>query len=166
MSIARTQSPDSLSARYRRLDTIGMVEMEGGRATPVTSHSKTKDVDVDETLSSDTEGVSQHIYEQASTTPGHRNDESWARARAPVNGVDSSSGNPNLRDNAAERDEDLDSRENGTKADLTCVYLGSDLVEEVILIITEPYSDRLPPKVEDFKRSLELALQVGAVSVS
>ncbi|KAJ8090661.1 hypothetical protein PM082_018218 [Marasmius tenuissimus] len=95
-------------------------------------------------VTSDTKGASQQIHEQAPTTPGHQNDEleEGSQARAPE--PDLSSDDPNV-DNAAGGNDNGDARENGARADLTY---------------------RLSTEVKEYKRSLELALQAGAVSTT
>ncbi|KAJ8090650.1 hypothetical protein PM082_018207 [Marasmius tenuissimus] len=135
----------------RRSGTVEINRAEEGHkhkqlelATFVTFDPNAKDIDVDGALSSDTEGVSRKIHEQAQTTPGDQNDElEGSRARAPEPVL--SSNNPNVH-NAPRGSSDCDAQENsGARADLTYQLL---------------------PKVEKYKQSLELAVQVGAVSLS
>ncbi|KAJ8090652.1 hypothetical protein PM082_018209 [Marasmius tenuissimus] len=131
MSTVRTQSPPPSTQSYRA-DTMELDRVEEGVELANLA------------VTSDTEGASQQIHEQAQTTLGHQNDESEVGSKARALEADLASGNPNV-DNAAGGNSYRDAQENsGAEADLTY---------------------QLPPKVEKHKQSVELALQVSAVSL-
>ncbi|KAK1230397.1 hypothetical protein PQX77_006513 [Marasmius sp. AFHP31] len=145
MLTSRTQSPDSPSTQLQRTDTIKMDRLEAGKSVArVASNSNTVEGSNGDDVLSNADNVSQQIQTQSPTNSDHQTDKSEG-SPARVSEADLSSGNPN-GDDAAGRNGDRDTQENrGTSADLTY---------------------RLPPKVEDYKRSLELALQIGAVSTA
>ncbi|KAJ8090656.1 hypothetical protein PM082_018213 [Marasmius tenuissimus] len=171
MSTAHTQSPGSPSTQSRRSDTVEINRAEEGHkqkqlelATFVTSDPNAKDINDDGALLSDTENV---LYggcfslARATTTRGHQNNES-EEPQARALGADLASGSPDV-DNAAGENSDRDAQENsGAKADLTCVYPGVNFSKKSLI----SYPDQLPPEVAEYKKSLALALQVGAVSTA
>ncbi|KAK1229747.1 hypothetical protein PQX77_007172, partial [Marasmius sp. AFHP31] len=142
------ESPEAPPTQPRRTDTVELDRLEAGEPVAlVASNSNTVEGNngLNEGLPSNADDVSQQIQTQNPTNPDYRNDEESVGRQAQAPGADLSSCDPN-GDNAAGGNEDRDDQENRvTSADITY---------------------RLPPKVEDYKRSLELALQVGAVSTA